>query len=84
MEDKELDKFRCQDMEITYAKLMGIDYSQDDLHLERVFPDSWFFIKNYAKKMEILKEAMEKNILVSDTDGYLDICEGVSTNFIKK
>ena len=76
-DEQELERLRCRDMEITYAKKNGIDFSKEDLELERVFPMGWFSVQNPKKKMEILKEAMENNVLITDTEGYLDICEGV-------
>lgn len=85
-DEQELEKMKCRDLEITYAKKHGIDFSKEDLDLERVFPIDWFSFQNPEKKMEILREAMEKNVLVVDTKGYLDICEGVKEdrNFFTK
>ncbi len=35
-----------------------------------IFPYDWYRIKDYQLKLEILSEALEKNILIKDTSKY--------------
>lgn len=41
------------------------------------FPSEWFSSSNKEKKIEILLEALHKNIDIEDTDLYQDIIEKV-------
>jgi len=50
--------------EIAYKDKYKLD-SEDEL-----FPDNWYSSKNYKVKIEIIAEAIEKNILIEETDRY--------------
>ena len=38
-----------------------------------IFPINWYYITNYKIKIEILNEAIKKNILITDTEKYKDL-----------
>lgn len=37
---------------------------------ETIFPSNWYSSKNYKLKIEIIAEAIEKSILIEETDAY--------------
>ena len=62
-------------LEITYTKMQGKDdnllnYNQD------IFPFDWTSMP-IETRYEILKEAVEKNMKIVETNGYNEHCEGV-------
>ena len=57
--------------ELSYKKHFS-NLSDDEL-----FPGGWYGNKNYAKKIEIISEAIKNNTLIINTDSYQDIIEGV-------
>lgn len=46
---------------------------------EELYPEGWYGMNNYEKKIEVLGEALEKNVLIVYTDGYQTMLEGVKT-----
>ena len=70
------EKLICQLLEINYIKSRGGEITLDNKYYD-LFPTDWYIYNNYQKKIEILAEATEKNILIIDTDGYQDIIEKV-------
>ena len=62
-------------METTY---IDNQTKKDELNTDRdnLFPDNWYLIKNYKLKTEILTEAIDKNILVKDTNKYKESLKG--------
>ena len=72
MNNNDTKKVLCQMMEITY-----IQKYQDGTNNYNLFPINWFDIKNYDKKIEIIAEALNKNIKIINTNSYNDIIEGI-------
>lgn len=65
-EDLELELYILA--ETSYIKKMKEkDSSFND---KNVFPNDWYKYTNYKDKIEILNEALEKNILIKDTELY--------------
>lgn len=56
-------------LETSYVKKMK---EKDSLNYNRktIFPKDWYKYSNYKEKIEILTEALEKNILIKDTSKY--------------
>ena len=48
-----------------------LNTNEDDL-----FPKDWYLSKDYKLKTEILAEAIDKNILVKDTNKYKESIKG--------
>ena len=46
---------------------------------EELYPEGWYGMNNYEKKIEVLGEALEKNVLIVYTDGYQTMLEGIKT-----
>ena len=63
MEDKDLYIIA----EIRYKK------ANSNIKEDELFPDNWYSLKNYHLKIEIIAEALQKNILIKDTKLYKDI-----------
>ena len=61
-------------LEITYTKMQGkgnnTEYNRD------IFPTDWTLMTIEAR-YDILKEAIEKNIAITETNSYNEQCEGV-------
>ena len=65
-EDLELELYILA--ETSYIKKMKKkDISFND---KNIFPNDWYKYTNYKDKIEILNEALEKNILIKDTELY--------------
>ena len=68
-------------LEQDYIELMQnrAEYKNlDDLTCMRVlFPNQWFHCMAYEKKIEILKQAIEQNVRVTQIPESLDFEEGV-------
>lgn len=65
-EDLELELYILA--ETSYIKKMKEkDISFND---KNIFPNDWYKFTNYKDKIEILNEALEKNILIKDTELY--------------
>lgn len=65
-EDLELELYILA--ETSYIKKMKEkDISFND---KNIFPNDWYKYTNYKDKIEILNEALEKNILIKDTELY--------------
>lgn len=75
------EKMICEMLEIQYMKQMSLYVESKNTNLYTVlYPFEWFSNKNYIKKIEILKEAIENKILIIKTKSYQDIIEGVKYN----
>ncbi len=72
MENNDSKKIACQIMEINYMQKLKKDNNQNNYDL---FPMGWFDIEDYKKKIEILAEAISKNIEIIQTKSYQDIIE---------
>ena len=46
------------------------------LNNDSLYPVGWYYNKNYSEKIEIIAEAIEKNILIINTMGYQNLIEG--------
>ena len=75
------DVFVCEMLEIKYARTMREKKDLDTNDYKILFPPNWFSITDCRKKIEILSEAIEKEILINDTFGYLDVCECVKDDY---
>ena len=65
-EDLELELYILA--ETSYIKKMKEkDISFND---KNIFPNDWYKFTNYKDKIEILNEALEKNIFIKDTELY--------------
>lgn len=73
-------KFIYLFLESSYLKLNGrtISYGNSNNDL---FPFEWHSILNYEFKIQVLKEALEKNIKIIDTECYQSAIEGVKRRF---
>ena len=47
---------------------------------KELFPSDFYLSKDYHLKVEIIAEAIQKNILVEDTNGYKNNFEKLKTN----
>lgn len=74
-----MEKLACQMLEIDYIKAMGRKVTWEDDNRD-LFPQDWYINGNYKKKTIILNEAINKKILIINTDGYQDFVEGVRIN----
>lgn len=66
--------------EITYIK----HFENKIENKEYLFPENWYENKNYKLKIEIITEAIKKNILIEYTQKYQDIIEGVKRTLVKE
>ena len=51
---------------------------------EELFPIDWYSISNYKSKIEIIEEAIKKNILIKDTEKYQSRLEGIKLTNTKE
>lgn len=72
-----MDEMVYKMMEINYIKAMGRKVTSNPLDNDDLYPLDWFSNQNYRKKIDILTEAINKKILIIDTEGYNEIIEGV-------
>ena len=47
-----------------------LGYKKKHLNENNIFPFRWYSTKNYKLKVEIIAEALKKNILIKDTEIY--------------
>lgn len=79
MSNNELQDNELMDLYIL-SEMAYIDTFKDKVESEdELFPDGWYGINNYQKKIEALGEALEKDILVVYTDNYANMIEGVKS-----
>lgn len=64
-------------MEIAYIKAMGRDPKGENDPVDDLFPLGWYSEFDYSTRIAILKEAVEKKVLIIDTELYLKNSEGV-------
>lgn len=64
-------------LEIRYIKMRGREVSINPRDNRDLYPCDWFINNDIRKKSEILAEAIKKNCLIVETEGYADIQEGV-------
>ena len=50
-----------------FKKILNLDNSSDYEIRKKIFPKEWQYINNKKQKLLILKEALEKQILIFDT-----------------
>ena len=62
--DDELDYFLYLQAGLTYQ------HAHEDMDDDDLYPFDWYSTKDYRLKVEIIAEALEKKILVMDTDLY--------------
>lgn len=72
-----MDEMIYKMMEINYIKAMGREVSSNPIDNDDLYPLDWFSNQNYRKKIDILTEAIDKKILIIDTEGYNEIIEGI-------
>jgi len=72
-----MDEMVYKMMEINYIKAMGREVTSNPLDNDDLYPLDWFTNQNYRKKIDILTEAIDKKILIINTEGYNEIIEGV-------
>lgn len=65
------EQLACKLLEFEYIKSRGrqVTYNLDNNY--DLFPSDWFDNESYIVKIEILKEAIDKNILIHETEGYV-------------
>ena len=71
------DKITYSIFETLYIKKFGSNMNIDSVDIYNIFPFKWFLITNYKKRIEILTEALEKNILITRTTSYIDMIDDV-------
>ena len=49
------------------------EINPDDVESKKLFPSNWYFINDYHLKTEILTEAIEKKIPITETEQYKKI-----------
>jgi len=61
-----------EDLEYSLYVISEMTYQKEhkELSEEVLFPFNWYMITNYKLKLEILTEALNKNILIKDTELY--------------
>lgn len=71
-------KTLCYMLEVKYLEMFGrkISYEIGNDNSD-LYPNGWSLNKNYEAKIEILKEALEKQITIENTDLYQNSIEGV-------
>ena len=57
--------------EITYEK------ENENVLKEELYPVDWYSTTNYARKIEIIEEALKEKVLIKDTKKYQESIEGV-------
>ena len=67
------DQMTFQLMEIAYFNMLGIDDVKEGLNM---MPNGWNASDNYKKKINVLAEAIDKNINILDTELYKKETEG--------
>lgn len=70
------DKIKYYMFSVKYVEAMGRQVSENNSNLD-LYPLDWFSNQDYKLKTEILKEAIEKRILIINTMGYQEIIEGI-------
>lgn len=48
-------------------------------NVDDLYPEGWYEKDNYQKKIEVLTEALEKNVFIVYTNSYQTMLEGVRT-----
>ena len=71
------DKITYSILETLYIKNFGSNMNINSVDIYNIFPFNWFSITNYKKRIEILTEALEKNILIVRTSSYIDMITDV-------
>jgi hypothetical protein len=74
-------KLICHLLEMIYEERMGIKKSENQNYSDGLYPMNWYANKNYENKILILTEAIEKQILIINTDGYQNVIEGIARNY---
>lgn len=69
------EKFLYRIVEIDYIKTMGREVSDDRKVNQDLFPFGWFSNTDYDKKIAILDEAIQKKVLIKNTNLYKDFIE---------
>ncbi len=56
--------------------LAELNYAESHLEIdsEEIYPLNWYNSSNYKLKTEIIAEALEKNILIEETDLFKEAC----------
>lgn len=62
----------CNILEIEYVKSHGRNGTYDITMNYDLFPNDWYDNESFEVKIEILKEALEKNILIIETESYFN------------
>ena len=62
--DEELDYFLYLQAELTYQ------HKHEDMDPDDLYPFGWYSTNNYRMKIEIIAEALKKEVFVWDTDLY--------------
>ena len=67
-----------QDKDYNLYLLAELTYKSEhkDIEEDILFPTNWYSINNYKLKIEIIDEALEKNIYIKDTKSYQKLLEG--------
>lgn len=76
----EQEKLMCEILEVKYTKLMQKRIKNANVNSIDFFPLNWHSSNNYKHKLDTLVEAIEKNIPITETLGYLQFIEGVKFN----
>jgi len=72
-----VEMLECQQLELKYMNQNGSYINKFDNIYTIIYPIGWFSNKNYYKKIEILKEAIDNGILIINTKSYQDLIEGI-------
>ena len=64
-------------MEYRYLKENGRQISSDPQINADLYPSDWYSNDDYLTKAEILGEAIEKKVLINQTEKYKQIQEGI-------
>lgn len=58
----------CYMLEMQYSELFEENFSQDITQDNNLFPNEWYIIKDFEKKIKILSDAIINKKKVEDTD----------------
>lgn len=61
----------------TLAELSYQKHFENKMEEELLYPEGWYNNQNYKLKIDIIAEAIFKNILIEYTDKYQELIEGI-------
>lgn len=74
------EKIAYEILEVLYIQSRGRKVTSSPNDNYDLFPDNWYNYDEYESKIEILKEALDKMILIIDTDKYNEESNCLTSN----